>query len=125
MSWNVRGINTSSKWNAIRDKVLDSACDVVCFQETKKETLDLAFLKNVCPPSIDQMEFLPSVGASGGMLVAWKSSLFRGELLFINNFALSVQFTSQHDNSSWVLTNIYAPCHSEGKLAFLDWLKDF
>ena len=47
LSWNVRGINSPSKWNTIKDKVFDSACDVVCFQETKKEVRDLAFYKKM------------------------------------------------------------------------------
>ena len=59
------------------------------------------------------------------MLIAWKSSLFRGELTFSNDYAISVQFHAQHDNTSWLLTNIYAPCHTEGKLAFLEWFKHF
>lgn len=70
LSWNVRGINSQTKWNAIKDKICDSACDIVCFQETKKENFDNSFLRNVCPPSIDSFELLPSVGASGGMVIA-------------------------------------------------------
>lgn len=92
MSWNVRGINSRLKWDSIRDKVIDSACDVICFQETKKENMDLAFIKNVCPASFDLFEFLPSVGASGGLLVAWKSSVFKGDLVFTNNYAISIKF---------------------------------
>jgi len=123
LSWNVRGINSPSKWNVIRDKITETACDIVYFQETKKETLDLAFLKNICPSWIDAFEFLPSIGASGGLLVAWKSSLFKGELVFSNEYAISVEFNSQHNDSCWLLTNVYAPCQAEDKLAFLEWLK--
>jgi exonuclease III len=36
LSWNVRGINSEKKWDALRDRVLDSNCDVICLQETKK-----------------------------------------------------------------------------------------
>ena len=70
MCWNVRGLNSKEKWNAIKDKVIESGCDVVCFQETKKEQVDVNFIKNVCPISFDKFEFLPSVGASGGILTA-------------------------------------------------------
>lgn len=55
------------------------------------------------------------------MIIAWKSSMFRGDLVFTNEYALSVQFHAQHDSSSWLMTSIYAPCQSEGKLAFLEW----
>lgn len=69
LSWNVRGINSRDKWNAIRDKVTDSACDIICFQETRKEEIDVNFLRNVCPPNFDRFEFLPSIGTSREFLL--------------------------------------------------------
>lgn len=49
MSWNVRGLNFDKKWNSIRDKILESKSDIVYLQETKKESFDLRFIKNICP----------------------------------------------------------------------------
>lgn len=46
-----------------------------------------------------------------------------GAEIFRNGYALSVQFTSLHDNSNCVLTNIYGPCDSEGKRDFLNGLE--
>jgi exonuclease III len=66
MSWNVRGINARWKWDAIKDKIVQSSCDIVCLQEIKKDAFDRQFLRNICPPSFDALDFLPSVGASGG-----------------------------------------------------------
>jgi len=36
----------------------------------KKEVIDQVFLRNICPQDFDTFVFKPSVGASGGMLVA-------------------------------------------------------
>lgn len=124
LSWNVRGVNASWKWNAIRDKVVEAACAIVCFQETKRDHFDLQFLRHICPADFDSFECLPSVGASGGILVAWKSALFAGELLFSNEFALSVEFTSLHNNANWILTCVYGPCTADRKQTFVDWMKD-
>lgn len=66
LSWNVRGINATWKWDAVRNKILQSACDIFCLQETKKETFDASFLRKICPACFDSFEFLPSIGASGG-----------------------------------------------------------
>jgi len=79
-------------------------------QESKKASFDSAFIKNICPGEFDEFQYLPSVGASGGILIALKSSVFSGQLSFSNNFALSVQFTSKDENESWMLTSVYAPC---------------
>lgn len=61
LSWNVRGINSQEKWDAIRSKIMESNCDIVCLQETKRELFDLAYLKIFCPSSFNSFEFLPSV----------------------------------------------------------------
>jgi exonuclease III len=39
LTWNVRGINSEWKWNAVKNKLSDSNCDVACLQETKKKKL--------------------------------------------------------------------------------------
>lgn len=37
---------------------------------------------------------------------------------------MSVEFVSLHNNASWVLTCIYGPCVSDGKVQFLNWFKN-
>jgi exonuclease III len=34
--WNIRGINSQEKWDALRDKINESACHVLYLQETKR-----------------------------------------------------------------------------------------
>jgi exonuclease III len=115
LSWNVRGINSNLKWDSIRNKATECGCDIICLQETKKTSFDLLFLKNICPSSFDNFAFVPSDGASGGMLVAWKGSFFEGTLVFHNEYAMSMEFKSLHNGNFWLLTNIHAPCTPEGK----------
>lgn len=47
LCWNVRGINSDKKWDAVRDRVVESMCDIICLQETKKQSFDLLFLKKI------------------------------------------------------------------------------
>ena len=68
LCWNIRGINSDAKWNAIRDRIAEANCDIVCLQETKKDAWDLQFIRQFCPPDFDSFEFLPSLGASGGVI---------------------------------------------------------
>lgn len=89
----------------------------------KKESFDAQFIKKFCPREFDKWEFLLSVGVSGGLLVAWKTRLFTGNLIFNNEFAISVEFTSLHNSKNWILTNVYGPCSTEGKTIFTNWLK--
>lgn len=124
LCWNVRGLNSDGKWNSIRDKIIETACDVLCLQETKKDFFDTQFIKNICPPQFDSFLYVPSVGASGGIITIWKSSLLDGTLAFQHDFALSVNFTSKFTDDDWLLTNVYGPSTHDGKRIFVDWLKN-
>ena len=104
--------------------MVESGSEIICLQETKKKSFDSGFIKNICPLDFDSFECLPSVGASGGILVVWKSSAFTGHMVFSNNFAISIEFTSRLSNELWLLTVVYAPCTPGGKRAFLEWFRE-
>ena len=70
MTWNVRGINSSWKWDSVKNKISEAQCDIVCLQETKKENFDSLFLRKICPLIFDSYDFLPLIRASGGILIA-------------------------------------------------------
>ena len=98
--------------------MIESRSDIVCLQETKKEIIDQVFLKNICPHGFDSFVLKPSTRALGGILIAWKGTLFAETEIFQNDFAISVEMRSALNNSSWILTTIYAPCTPSGKRAF-------
>lgn len=124
LNWNIRGINDPKKWTAIANKIEESQCSILCLQETKKETFDSSFIKKNCPRRISKFEFLPLVGASGGLLVAWNEQVFSGQIYHVNEFSLSIQFTSKHNGEKWILTNIYRPCQQNEKIIFLNWFQN-
>jgi len=63
--WNVKGINFQNKWDAIRDKITESANQIICLQETKRENFDPFYIKKFCHRNLDTFAYSPSVGASG------------------------------------------------------------
>lgn len=115
-------LNSQEKWDAIRAKIVESACNIVCLQETKREDFNVAYLKKFCPRHLDSFAFSPSTGASGGLVTIWKSNLYQGDTIQINSYAITVKMTSLVDQSCFHLTNIYGPAHSSGKLAFITWI---
>lgn len=106
---NIRGINATSKWDAVRDKLEESACSIICLQETKREHFDTAYIRNFAPKRFDQFDFVPSVGASGGILVTWNSSHFSGTVVDKQVFGITIEFTSAElglleiDHRLWTL----------------------
>jgi mRNA deadenylase 3'-5' endonuclease subunit Ccr4 len=79
MKCSVRGINSQAKLTAIRSKILETNSEIICLQETKRENFNQNFIKHFCPSAFDCFEFIPSVGASGGMINIWYSSRFNGK----------------------------------------------
>jgi len=47
--WNIRGINSQAKWDALRSKIEESACQIVCLQKTKRNNFDPFFRKSFAP----------------------------------------------------------------------------
>lgn len=123
VSWNVRGINSVTRWNAIRSKIMEFKCDVLCLQETKRETFNETYLRSFCPTNFNQFNFVPSNGNSGGLVTIWNKDKFKGEPIFQNRFAQYIELQCKLSGESWIITNIYAPCTPEGKLQFLNWFK--
>ena len=102
--WNIRGINSQEKWDALRDKISESACQVLCIQETKRENFDSFYIRKFCPRNLDNFAFSPSHGGSGGLITIWNSSLFYGTVVQINSYAVTVKFTCWLDNKSFHVT---------------------
>jgi exonuclease III len=69
LCWNVHGTNAVDKCDVVREKIEESACSVVCLQETKRERFDMSYIHKFAPRRFDQFDYVPSIGASGGILV--------------------------------------------------------
>jgi hypothetical protein len=66
---------------------------------------------------------LPSAGASGGILVAWRSGLGAAVATRVDNFCLSVKFCPDN-GQPWWLTCVYGPQGDDNKVLFLQELQD-
>jgi len=112
------------KWDSVRDKINESACSIVCLQETKCDHFDIPFLRKFLPRRFDKFDFVPSIGASGGILVAWISNHFVGSILEKRQYGLTINFTSVVNLVTWKLTIVYGPCQDPLRTDFVTWLRD-
>ena len=119
----IRGLNATEKHDVVRDKIEESACSIICLQETKTQVIDMPLLRKFTPRRFENFDFIPSVGASGGIIVVWNSSIFSGVTLDKQVFGITIAFTSQHNLTTWKLTTVYGPCVEPGRSLFVDWLK--
>jgi hypothetical protein len=124
LCWNIRGLNDSGKREAVHNKLEESACLIVCLQETKCDHFDMAFIRNFAPRRFDCFDFVPADGASGGLLTLWSSSCFRGTVTKKEKFCLTVNFSSLHNGDIWTLSNIYGSCVELDRSIFVDWSRN-
>lgn len=127
LCWNVRGINAVEKHDAVRVRILEGDCSVVCLQETKLPSFDLAYVKKFVPQRLDHFAFVPAsrvAGNSGGLLTIWDGVLFTGSVVEALPFTLHVLLRSNLSSDCFHVINIYGPCDGSARVDFLNWLSD-
>jgi endonuclease/exonuclease/phosphatase family metal-dependent hydrolase len=122
LSWNICGLNSADKWIHMFAKIEESGASIVCLQESKKEDFDMNFIKSIAPRRLDKYAFVPSEGASGGLLIIWASNLFTGQVLLSECFGLAMQFQSTLSTDTFNVVNIYGPCEGILRENFIAWL---
>jgi exonuclease III len=121
LCWNLRGLNSEARQRAVRSKIEESNCSIISLQETKCASFDHKFIRKFCPKRFDCFAFVPSTGASGGILVVWNSAIFTGTLRQVKKIGLVINFSSMHTNVSWTLVNVYGPCKGIERDNFVSW----
>ena len=110
LCWNVWGLNSESRQLAVKKKIDESGCSVICLQETKCMHIDQRFLRKFYPRRFDNFAYVPSVGASAGIVVIWNSSFFDGRLIEANPYGVIDEFYSKHTSEVWTLVSVYGLC---------------
>ena len=64
------------------------------------------------------------MGASGGLIIIWNSSVFVGTPWYVDSFAVGVSFAATQSSDSWKLINVYGPCSGQRRVDFTNWLFD-
>lgn len=79
------------------------------------------FVLHLLGSDFDNFVFSPSVGANGGILMAWKNNIISHSSR-VNDHCVSVNFCLE-DGSSWWLSCVYAPQGNQEKNHFLQDLR--
>jgi exonuclease III len=124
MDWNIRGIKSQERWDDISNKINESNCNIICMQETKREIFDTAYIKKLCPRRFNQFAYVPYVDSYDGIITIWNGSMYNGTVISQNTFHITVALTCTFTDKTWYITNIYAPCNTEGRNDFIQWFAD-
>ena len=118
VSWNVRGLNSRARQDTVRTLITSCQAEIVCLQETKMSGIPRGCILSLLGSEFSYWVELPSIGASGGILVAWRQGLGPASATRVDNFSISIQF-SPGSSQAWWLMCVYGPQGDDNKILFL------
>jgi exonuclease III len=121
LSWNVRGLNDSAKRESVEQTILSSGATIVCLQERKIMNWNSNLLKETLGCKLaTQTIHLPSLGASGGILIACDADFFDNTTIsYPSVYSLSVRVSFCLSNVAWDLKGVYGSQPENEKMTFL------
>jgi exonuclease III len=90
-NWNVRDLNSASRKSSVRTFIESCGADVIYLQETKMQEINKGKVLAILGTYFDQFIFLPSNGASGGILVSWRRHIKVTGLNRVDSYSVPVQ----------------------------------
>ncbi|KAL5154650.1 LINE-1 retrotransposable element ORF2 protein [Glycine soja] len=111
------------KRSAIRKLTLANNVDILCIQETKKESIDKTFCQYLWGDDNVSWEFVPSISAAGGLLCIWDNDSFVVDRRVVDRGYILLEGTWMKENKRVCITNVYAPCDLQGKREQWDEIK--
>jgi len=115
LSFNSRGLGSGVKWSAIRRMTLSNNIDILCIQETKKESIDKKLCQYLWGDSSVTWECVSSSNAAGGLLCIWNNESFLVERRAVGRGFIMLEGVWVKENKKVFIINVYAPCDLQGK----------
>jgi len=110
LSYNIRGLGRGAKWSAVTKLVKKHHADLLCLQETKKESID----RTTCQALWGDFNFSwvsqPASNIAGGLLCIWNDQTFRVERRETGRGFIFLEGVWVQNMQRLFLVNVYAPC---------------
>lgn len=119
-NWNVRGLNSGARREAVRLMLQQAKPQVICLQEMKLNVVDdLIAMEFLGPKFSSTYKFLPADDTWGGILIAWDQDLVTGGAADQKTYCLSMDVILRQSNEMFSITAVYGPTEHAEKEDFL------
>ena len=108
MVWNVRGLNSRSWCNVVRELVAQENISLLSLQETKLDDCADNLVLEICGAGFDYF-FQSAVNTCGGILLAWRTDVWSLSNPIVWSYSLTVKVTLIRNNETWWWTSVYGP----------------
>ncbi|KAL4632810.1 hypothetical protein ACB092_04G077700 [Castanea dentata] len=109
LSWNVRGLNNPQKRDTVKNLLKEWKCDVVCFQETKLDSINSAVVKSLWSTPFVDWVALDAIHTAGGVILAWDKRAYQKMDCLVGCFSVSILLKGVADGFAWICTGVYGP----------------
>lgn len=75
----------------VRECLVKHQPDLIVFQETKKDCMSNKLVKSVAGKYASYWIALPAIGTTGGILLAWNSSVIKALNARMGSFSISIE----------------------------------
>ncbi|KAJ9704109.1 hypothetical protein PVL29_005411 [Vitis rotundifolia] len=113
LSWNVRGVNDSSKRKLIKSIVRKQKVDLLCIQETKMQVMSEGVVRSLGSGIFLDWRVLNAIRSAGGILICWDKRSMEILEWEEGQFSISCKFKNVDDGVVWVFTGVYGPFSRE------------
>lgn len=109
LSWNVRGVNESSKRSTIKSLIQKWKVDVLCLQETKVENWSTTWIQQIWGNRWADWATLEASGTRGGIIIIWDKRQWVKTDTLQGSYSISCMLESIQEEFRWCFTGIYGP----------------
>ena len=100
LSWNVRGVNDSSKRKGIKAMIRSQKVDLFCVQETKVQSMTEGLVRSLGFGRFLDWGALDAQGAVGGILICWDKRTLEVLEIGMGQFSISCRLRNVEDGKA-------------------------
>ena len=123
ISYNVRDLGRGVKWAAIRRLIKKENVDMICIQETKRESIDKTMWQSLWGDAEVNWEMQTAITTAGGILCLWSEQTFKLQMKVVGNGFIFLRGEWVREAQQISILTIYFPCEIQNKRILWDQVK--